>query len=218
MARYLTQVVSVSLDHLSSGVQMRAVTRELALLVLREIAGAAPARFVAHAMELVLPRVLRLSSEGRDVHVAAAAEETAESLVSTILDLDDPAAREQLLRLLVAQLPHPNEAAAAPPHLPRAIGQLARLCKAMGTEALMAATPLILPGLFEAFHSPMSDVRKSVVFCLVDMYVILQDWLWPHLAPLSTSQMKLVSIYIARRRESRVGKENAAPQALHAAG
>jgi CLIP-associating protein 1/2 len=42
------------------------------------------------------------------------------------------------------------------------------------------------------------QVRKAVVFCLVDMYITLGDWLMPHLAPLSQSQLKLVTIYINR--------------------
>jgi vesicle coat complex subunit len=29
----------------------------------------------------------------------------------------------------------------------------------------------VLPPLFEAFKNPNADVRKAVVFCLVDMYM-----------------------------------------------
>ena len=205
VARYFTQTVSVSVDQL--GGHARAVTRELALLVLRELAVASPTTFATQAMELTLPRILRLSSD-RDVHVAAASEETAESLVGTILSLDNADSRNHLLSILVAQLPERGESANAPAHLPRVVSLISQLCKSMGTEALMEATPRVLPGLFESFHSPVSDVRKSVVFCLVDMYCILRDWLWPHLAPLTTSQMKLVSIYISRRREAAATKED----------
>jgi len=207
VARYFTQTVSVSVDQL--GGHARAVTRELALLVLRELAVASPTMFATQAMELTLPRILRLSSD-RDVHVAAASEETAESLVGTILSLDNADSRNHLLSILVAQLPERGESANAPAHLPRVVSLISQLCKSMGTEALMEATPRVLPGLFESFHSPVSDVRKSVVFCLVDMYCILRDWLWPHLAPLTTSQMKLVSIYISRRREAAAANTNTA--------
>lgn len=47
----------------------------------------------------------------------------------------------------------------------------------------------VLPPLFEAFKNPNADVRKAVVFCLVDMFMVLGEQLTPHLAVLSTSQV-----------------------------
>lgn len=37
----------------------------------------------------------------------------------------------------------------------------------------------MLPPLFEAFKNPNADVRKAVVFCLVDMYMVLGEQLTP---------------------------------------
>ena len=68
----------------------------------------------------------------------------------------------------------------------------------------------VLPPLFEAFKNPDADVRKAVVFCLVDMYMVLGEQLTPHLAVLSTSQLKLVTIYINRTAKARAERSSAA--------
>ena len=66
----------------------------------------------------------------------------------------------------------------------------------MAAEELMRAAPSLLPGLFLCFNSTRSELRKAVVFCLVDLYLVLGDWLMPHLAPLTHTQLKLVTLYI----------------------
>ena len=53
-------------------------------------------------------------------------------------------------------------------------------------------------------------MRKAVVFCLVDMYMVLGEQLTPHLAVLSTSQLKLVTIYINRTAKARA--ESSSPE------
>jgi CLIP-associating protein 1/2 len=74
----------------------------------------------------------------------------------------------------------------------------------------------VLPYLFTSFSSTDADVRKAVVFCLVDIYAGMGNMLMPHLSPLSTAQLKLLTIYIQRSKKSSVykatnGKENSAP-------
>ena len=75
----------------------------------------------------------------------------------------------------------------------------------------------VLPYLFASFNSPDADVRKSVVFCLVDIYSVMGNALMPHLSALSAGQLKLLTIYIQRREDKRrsnrgsdqgLGKEN----------
>ena len=57
----------------------------------------------------------------------------------------------------------------------------------------------ILSPLVDAFKHELADVRKAVVFCLVDVYRVLGEDLLPHLEEhLSNSQLKLVTIYINR--------------------
>jgi len=58
--------------------------------------------------------------------------------------------------------------------------------------------PAILPGLFHAFKHASADVRKAVVFCLVDAYMVMGEAFTPYLSELSASQLKLVTIYINR--------------------
>ena len=74
----------------------------------------------------------------------------------------------------------------------------------------------VLPYLFTSFNSTDADVRKAVVFCLVDIYSGMGNMLMPHLSPLSTAQLKLLTIYIQRSKKGSVyqatnGKENSAP-------
>lgn len=58
----------------------------------------------------------------------------------------------------------------------------------------------LLPGLLYAFNHPSADVRKGVVACLVDLWMVLGSRFDPLLEPLSSSQLKLVTIYLQRRR------------------
>ena len=50
---------------------------------------------------------------------------------------------------------------------------LSKLVPHCPTDALTAGLPAMLPGLFLAFNNSNADVRKAVVFCLVDMYMAL---------------------------------------------
>lgn len=59
----------------------------------------------------------------------------------------------------------------------------------------------LLSGLFAAFGSPLAEVRKSVVFSLVEAWKVLGDELLPQLAPLPPSQHKLVAVYIERAQQ-----------------
>ncbi|KAK9807883.1 hypothetical protein WJX72_012183 [[Myrmecia] bisecta] len=89
--------------------------------------------------------------------------------------------------------------------------------------ALAALQPSLLPRLFEAFKHPSADVRKAVVFCLVDIWMALGEALTPLLASLSTSQLKLLTIYVNRAQAKQQQQPNgsmtsaqrsAAPQAV----
>ena len=57
----------------------------------------------------------------------------------------------------------------------------------------------VLPHLLSGFNSADADVRKSTVFCLVDIYASMGEALLPHLSSLSAAQLKLLTIYIGRR-------------------
>eukprot|EP00891_Asterochloris_glomerata_P008401 jgi/Astpho2/8401/Aster-x1496 len=119
------------------------------------------------------------------------------------------------LELLRHKLPIPGaakvgvpEAAvvqAATKHIGRVISRMPR------AEVMPLLQPHLLPGLFEAFKHASADVRKATVFCLVDLWLVVGEALMPHLAPLSVSQMKLITIYVDRRQHHMRANATTAP-------
>mmetsp|Transcript_16466 Transcript_16466/g.29265 ORF Transcript_16466/g.29265 Transcript_16466/m.29265 type:complete len:993 (-) Transcript_16466:130-3108(-) len=72
-------------------------------------------------------------------------------------------------------------------------------------DLLEIRIPHFISALYEGFKHRSADVRKAVVFCLVDLHLALgprfDDWL----RPLNASQLKLIDIYVTRRRRAREG-------------
>ncbi|CAL0309819.1 unnamed protein product [Lupinus luteus] len=86
------------------------------------------------------------------------------------------------------------------------INCLTKLVGRLSQEELVAQLPLFLPALFEAFGNQSADVRKTVVFCLVDIYIMLGKAFLPYLQGLNSTQLKLVTIYANRISQARTGK------------
>ncbi|KAK6143980.1 hypothetical protein DH2020_020800 [Rehmannia glutinosa] len=72
-------------------------------------------------------------------------------------------------------------------------------------EELLAQLPSFLPALFDAFGNQSADVRKTVVFCLVDIYIMLGKAFLPFLEGLNSTQLRLVTIYANRISQARTG-------------
>ncbi|WIA41106.1 hypothetical protein OEZ86_004736 [Tetradesmus obliquus] len=73
------------------------------------------------------------------------------------------------------------------------------VCRQMQSQELMSVAPTqLLPGLFAAFNHARPDVRKAVVFAMVDLWIAAGEGLTPYLSSLSTSQLKLLTIYYNR--------------------
>jgi len=87
--------------------------------------------------------------------------------------------------------------------LQASIRMLSKLVPMLPPMVLLEHVPQMCPGLFDAFKNPCADVRKAVVFCLVDIYMVLGDDFAPYLGELNTSQLKLVTIYINRTMQQR---------------
>lgn len=66
------------------------------------------------------------------------------------------------------------------------------------TDILLNDVGAVWPGLTVAFGSPNPDIRKAVVYCLVDLYFMLEDSFSPYLNELTASQLKLVMIYVEK--------------------
>lgn len=52
--------------------------------------------------------------------------------------------------------------------------------------------------MLQGYKHTAAEIRKSVVFALVELHMILGPTLTPHLSPLTSSQSKLLKIYIKR--------------------
>jgi len=160
--------------------------RELTIDCCKDLLRALPKRFRAFTEHVLL----RLLAAARDqfLAVASGAEEALELLFQAS---DVHRCLGVLLRVVMCE---------GPPMQHMAIRFLSKLSSCFTALQLLSILHQLLPTLFEAFKSPSADVRKAVVFCLVDVYMILGEQLTPHLAGLSTSQIKLVTIYIDRVR------------------
>ncbi|PPD87989.1 hypothetical protein GOBAR_DD15076 [Gossypium barbadense] len=80
-----------------------------------------------------------------------------------------------------------------------------KLVGQLSQEDLMSLLPSFLPAIFEAFGNQSADVRKTVVFCLVDIYIMLGKAFLPHLEGLNSTQLRLVTIYANRISQARLG-------------
>ena len=169
--------------------------RELSMACMKDLLRSQAKRFKAFTEHVLL----RLLAAGRDASrdVAVAAEEALELLLS----LSDA---HRCMAVLV-----PVVMKEATPTLQMAVRLQSKLVPRFSQLQLLAILPQVLPPLFEAFKNPNADVRKAVVFCLVDMYMVLGEQLTPHLAVLSTSQLKLVTIYINRTAKARADLSDA---------
>ena len=171
--------------------------REAALLALRDLALHQPA-LCGEYLSLVAPRALAALRDG-EAAVSAAADAALDALFSKV---DAQRCVDALRPLLPA-------AGAAPAAVPASAARVVRCLSAAVQRAkpapLQAALPALLPPLFAAFNAETADVRKAVVFCLVDLYLAIGEPLMPSLAPLSSAQAKLLQIYIQRATQPAAG-------------
>ncbi|XP_006647520.1 CLIP-associated protein-like [Oryza brachyantha] len=82
---------------------------------------------------------------------------------------------------------------------------LTKLVGRLSEEELVTQLPSFLPALFDAFNNQSPDVRKTVVFCLVDIYIMLGKAFVPYLEGLNSTQLRLVTIYANRISQARSG-------------
>ena len=62
-----------------------------------------------------------------------------------------------------------------PPTLQLAVRLQSKLVGRFSAVQLLSILPQVLPPLFQAFKNQNADVRKAVVFSLVDMYLVLGE-------------------------------------------
>ena len=82
-----------------------------------------------------------------------------------------------------------------------AIKLLTKTLKNMTLEEMESVQDYCIPGIVKGYTHPQAEVRKGVVFALVEMYIVIQEPLMQKLGALSTSQKKLLMIYIKRAQD-----------------
>jgi CLIP-associating protein 1/2 len=92
------------------------------------------------------------------------------------------------------------------------ISCLTELVCRLPSEELMAKLPSLLLVLFNAFENPNSEVRKRVVFCLVEIDIVLGKPFVPYLGSLSSTQLQLVTVYANCISQARTGMSLETPQ------
>ncbi|KAL1151867.1 hypothetical protein V6Z11_A09G069800 [Gossypium hirsutum] len=144
------------------------------------------------SIEIVIEKLLHIAKDA----VSKVSIE-AENCLSMILSEYDPF---KCLSVIVALLIHEDEKT-----LIFCIKTLTKLVRRLSQEELLAQLPSFSPVLFCAFSNQSAEVRKTVVFCLVDIYVMLGKAFRPYLQDLNGTQLRLVTLYANRISQARTG-------------
>ncbi|KAK6785924.1 hypothetical protein RDI58_014449 [Solanum bulbocastanum] len=186
--KYFNQILTAVLEVLDDS---ESWTRELALsLILEMLKNQKNA--MEDSVEIIIEKLLHVTKDD----VAKVANE-AENCLSTILSQYDPF---RCLSVTVPLLVTEDEKT-----LVTCINCLTKLVGRLSQEELMSQLHSFLPSLFDAFGNQSADVRKTVVFCLVDIYIMLGKAFMPYLEGLNSTQLRLVTIYANRISQARTG-------------
>ncbi|XP_022727547.1 CLIP-associated protein-like [Durio zibethinus] len=186
--KYFNQILTAVLEVLDDS---DSSIRELALsLILEMLKNQKDA--MEDSVEIVIEKLLHVMKD-----IVPKVSNEAEHCLNTVLSQYDPF---RCLSVIVPLLVTEDEKT-----LVICINCLTRLVGRLSQEELMAQLPSFLPALFEAFGNQSADVRKTVVFCLVDIYIMLGKAFLPHLEGLNSTQLRLVTIYANRISQARTG-------------
>ncbi|XP_020083722.1 CLIP-associated protein isoform X2 [Ananas comosus] len=186
--KYFNQILTAVLEVLDDS---DASTRELALSLVAEMLNNQKDA-MEDSIEIVIEKLLHVT---KDAVVKVSNE--AHRCLSIVLAQYDPF---RCLAVVVPLLVNDDERT-----LVVCINCLTKLVGRLSQEELMTQLPTFLPALFDAFGNQSPDVRKNVVFCLVDIYIMLGKAFLPHLEGLSSTQLRLVTIYANRISQARSG-------------
>ncbi|KAK7245269.1 hypothetical protein RIF29_40107 [Crotalaria pallida] len=187
--KYFNQILTVVLEVLDdSDSSIRELTLSLIVEMLKNQKDA-----MENSIEIVIEKLLHVT---KDTVPKVSSE--AEHCLTIVLSQYDPF---RCLSVIVPLLVTDDEKT-----LVICINCLTKLVGRLSQEELMAQLPSFLPALFEAFGNQSADVRKTVVFCLVDIYIMLGKAFLPYLQGLNSTQLKLVTIYANRISQARTGK------------
>ncbi|GAV63851.1 HEAT domain-containing protein/CLASP_N domain-containing protein [Cephalotus follicularis] len=180
----LTAVLEV-LDDSDSSIRELALSLIIEMLKNQKIA-------MEDSVEIVIEKLLHVTKD-----IVPKVSNEAEHCLTIVLSMYDPF---RCLSVIVPLLVTEDEKT-----LVTCINCLTKLVGRLSQEELMAQLPSFLPALFEAFGNQSADVRKTVVFCLVDIYIMLGKAFLPYLEGLNSTQLRLVTIYANRISQARTG-------------
>ncbi|VAH34056.1 unnamed protein product [Triticum turgidum subsp. durum] len=185
-SKYFNQILTTVLDVLGDSDPS---TREIALSLIAEMLNNQKDA-MEESIEIVLEKLLHVTKD-----VVAKISNEANRCINVLLAKYDPF---RSLAVVVPLLVSDDEKI-----LVVCINYLTKLVAHLSQEELMDQLPTFLPALFDAFSNQSPDVRKSVVFCLVDIYIMLGKAFVPYLEGLSSTQLRLVTIYANRISQAR---------------
>ncbi|KAK3765442.1 hypothetical protein RRG08_066989 [Elysia crispata] len=160
----------------------------LALKCMQKMLQKFPRQFEGYA-ELVILRVLELHKDDtfRDVPYAASDVE------DTIVKVLPPEQNFRILTPIIQKMEYHMACGA--------IQMMTKVVEKMPTDLLEASLPNLIPGLFKNFEHKESPVRKASCFCLVAIYLRVEEAMRPYMDTLNGHRMKLLNLYIKKRRE-----------------
>ncbi|KAI3843578.1 hypothetical protein MKW92_019355 [Papaver armeniacum] len=186
--KYFNQILTVVLEVLDDS---DSSIRELALSVIVEMLNNQK-ESMDDSVEIVIEKLLHVTKD-----TIAKVSSEAEQCLTLVLSQYDPF---RCLTVIVPLLVSEDEKT-----LVTCINCLTKLVGRLSQEELMTQLPSFLPALFDAFGNQSADVRKTVVFCLVDIYIMLGKSFLPYLEGLNSTQLRLVTIYANRISQARSG-------------
>eukprot|EP01052_Picozoa_sp_SAG31_P021905 SAG31_NODE_1718_length_7457_cov_3.659418_4_plen_628_part_00 len=193
--KYFGQIMLLVLESLSAA---DSSTRETGLATIMDMAKNLGGQPFAGHLEIVVAKLFGCAKDE-----SRAVTQKAEEALECLLKLVDPPQRA--VQVIVPIVIYEDS-----PVLQAAIRTLSKLVPNLPPALLLESLPSVLPGLFEAFRHTNADVRKAVVFALVDMYMVIGPRFEDHLGELNPSQLRLVRIYINRMTQARASREAAA--------
>jgi hypothetical protein len=216
VASYTSQLLVAFLEALA--LRASPAVQEAAAGALGELCSGHPGLLGAEHLPLIIPRCLAAAET--DAHPAVAA--AAGAVLDALCRHAEPG---PCLAALARALPAPP--AGADPAVTGAsvtasavlpIRCISAAVQRSPPSTVRSALAAVVPPLCAAFSSPVQEVRKAVVFCLVDVYLALGDELMAHLQQLSPAQHKLLLMYVQRatsRGGAGVSRDTEMVSALH---
>ncbi|GKV19481.1 hypothetical protein SLEP1_g29740 [Rubroshorea leprosula] len=186
--KYFNQILKVVLEALDDS---DSSIREATLQLLAQMVDNQK-NLMEDSIEVVIEKLLHVTND----KISEVSNE-AEKCLSIVLTEYDPFS---CLNAIVAMLITDDESA-----LLTCIHSLTKLVGRLSQVELLDQLPSFLPLLFDAFGNQSAHVRKTVVFCLVDIYVKLGKAFLPYLEDLNSTQLRLVTLYANRVAQARKG-------------